>query len=135
MRVALGVTADFASVTNDGKLNILGMFTEINPPRLPFALPTMYLVALLEAEEEDYGRERNISISFQDSGGRDLLPALQNPVNVPFPPRPGRPIGINQTVALTSVQLQQAGECIFTISVDGEDIGHVGVYVNQPQGA
>lgn len=44
MDVNLALLADYANVSQDGKLNIMGIFQEVNPPVLPFALPQMYLV-------------------------------------------------------------------------------------------
>jgi len=38
MRVKLAVLADYASITREGKLNILGIFDEINPQQLPATL-------------------------------------------------------------------------------------------------
>ena len=49
MEVSLAVLSDYANVTGDGKLNIMGLFGEINPPVLPFSLPTMFLALALTA--------------------------------------------------------------------------------------
>jgi hypothetical protein len=43
VEVTVTVLADYANLSQDGKLNIMSIFQEINPPVLPFALPQMYL--------------------------------------------------------------------------------------------
>src|SRR5215217_3944288 len=53
MEVKLAVLADYANVSQDGKLNIMGIFQEINAPSLPFPLPQMFLVVPFE-EAGDY---------------------------------------------------------------------------------
>jgi hypothetical protein len=35
MEVTLAVLADYANVTGSGKLNVMGIFGEVNPPVLP----------------------------------------------------------------------------------------------------
>ena len=50
MDVTVAVLADYANVSQDGKLNIMGIFQEINPPMLPGLapkLPSAPKVALL----------------------------------------------------------------------------------------
>ena len=62
VEVTVAVLADYANVSQDGKLNIMGIFQEINPPALPFALPQMYLVLSLSAGPAEVGSVRNIRI-------------------------------------------------------------------------
>ena len=49
MLVKLAVLADYANVTSDGKLNILGIFDRMNVLNLPAVHPQMNLVLRLEA--------------------------------------------------------------------------------------
>jgi hypothetical protein len=49
MEVTVAVLADYANVSQDGKLNIMGIFQEINATSLPFVLPQMYLVMSFSA--------------------------------------------------------------------------------------
>ena len=62
MDVTLAVLADYANVSQDGKLNIMGIFQEVNPPLLPFTLPQMYLVLSLTAGPAEFNTTRDIRI-------------------------------------------------------------------------
>ena len=44
MRVALGVLADYANVSAEGKLNIMGVFQIVNAVQFPHVHPQMHLV-------------------------------------------------------------------------------------------
>jgi len=43
------LAADYANITRDGKLNVMGIFSIINAPGFPAVHPQMYLVAQLTA--------------------------------------------------------------------------------------
>ena len=49
MRVPLAVLADYANVTTDGKLNIMGIFNRIFASALPVVHPQMRLVMRFQA--------------------------------------------------------------------------------------
>ena len=80
--VTVAVLADYANVSQDGKLNIMGIFQEINPPVLPFALPQMYLVLSLTAGPAEFGLTRNLRIPLLQSDGKEIL-SLQAQMRVP----------------------------------------------------
>jgi hypothetical protein len=58
VRIDFAVLADFASVT-DGKLNVLGIFQEVNADQtpLPRSVPHMYFVALLRVTAGEVRRD------------------------------------------------------------------------------
>lgn len=55
MRVALGVLADYANVSADGKLNIMGVFQIVNVIQFPHVHAQMHLVLTLEADPSEAG--------------------------------------------------------------------------------
>ncbi len=55
MRVALGVLADYANVSADGKLNIMGVFQIVNVIQFPHVHAQMDLVLTLEADPSEAG--------------------------------------------------------------------------------
>ena len=58
MQVKLAVVADYANVSSEGKLNILGIFDRINVSDLPAAHPQMHLILRLEAHSTDASSTR-----------------------------------------------------------------------------
>jgi hypothetical protein len=121
MKLELAVLADFASLTQDGKLNILGIFHEVNPPMLPFPLPQLYLVTSFEAESEDYGKQRLIRVVLREENdvGAEML-AIEGLAQVPQPTRSGEIVLVNHVLGLSGVTFERAGAYEFSISVDGE---------------
>src|SRR4030043_122421 len=73
MDVTLAVLADYANISKEGKLNILGVFTEVNPPFLPWNLPQMYLVVSMEAGASEAGIEMPFRILLWDADGKETL--------------------------------------------------------------
>ncbi len=131
MDVNLAVLADYANVSQDSKLNIMGIFQEVNPPVLAFALPQMYLVVSFVAGPAEFGSVKNIRIVLLDNDGNEML-ALEAQAQVPRPPRPGRRAFINQVIGLNGITFQRPGDYAFSILVGGETKETVGLHVNEP---
>ena len=131
MDVNLAVPADYANVSQASKLNIVGIFQEVNPPVLPFALPQMYLVISFVAGPAEFGSVKNIRIVLLDNDGNEML-ALEGQAQVPRPPRPGRRAFINQVIGLNGITFQRPGDYAFSILVGGETKETVGLHVNEP---
>jgi hypothetical protein len=131
MDVTLAVLADYANVSQDGKLNIMGIFQEVNPPVLPFPLPQMFLVVSFEAGPAEFGSVKNVRIALLDSDGNEML-ALEGQVQVPRPPKPGRRAFINQVIGLNGVRFERPGGHEFSILIGGETRGTASLHVNEP---
>jgi hypothetical protein len=134
MKVALAVLADFASVTQDGKLNILGIFHEVKPPFLPFPFPQMFLVASFEAEPADYGKHHSIRVILRrkNDDGTEIL-SLDGEMQTPNPTRPGATGYVNQVVGLSGVTFERAGDYLFSILVNGEGKATVPLHVYEAE--
>jgi hypothetical protein len=131
MDVTLAVLADYANVSQDGKLNIMGIFQEVNPPALPFQLPQMFLVVSFEAGPAEFGSLKDVRIALLDSDGDEML-ALEGQAEVPRPPRPGRRTYINQVLGLNGVAFPRPGDYEFSILIAGETRGTAALHVNEP---
>ena len=129
--VTLAVLADYATVSQDGKLNVMGIFQEVNPPALPFALPQMYLVVSYAAGPAEFDTVKNIKIALLDSDGKEML-ALEGQVPVQRPPRPGGRAYMNQVIGLSGVTFERPGDYGFAILAGGETKETVSLHVNEP---
>lgn len=116
MQVTLALLADYANVTAEGKLNILGIFDRITVQELPAVHTQMHLVLRLEASTPDQNRSHNVEIRLQDPEGRSLLDVRGDltPHGVP-----GRTSATNQILAFNNVQIARPGVHAFVVSVDG----------------
>ena len=129
--VTVAVLADYANVSQDGKLNIMGIFQEINPPTLPWALPQMYLVLSFSAGPAEVGTTRDISIVLLDGDGQEIL-RLDAQMQVPKPKREGSRAYINQAIGLAGVTFERAGDYTFSILVGDDEKATVPLHVNKP---
>lgn len=132
MDVTLSVLADYANITQDGKLNIMGVFTEVNPPELPFALPMMFLVTIYTASPAEVGSEKALRVTLLDGDGKQLM-NLETPITVPKPIRAGSRVQLNSVIGLGGVRFDKAGDYQFSILVGGEEKKSLPLHVNNPE--
>lgn len=130
MEATLAVLADFASVTADCKLNILGVFDEVNPSSLPLVLPQFYLVISYTASPADVGAQRTARIALLTSDGKELL-SLVRPIVVPSPTRPGTRAKFNQIIGLAGMCIEQPGDYQFSVLIDDDEKASVTLHVNE----
>jgi hypothetical protein len=131
MEVTVAVLADYANVSRDGKLNIMGIFQEVNPPTLPYALPQMYLVLSFSAGPAEFGTTRNIRIVLLHSDGQEIL-GLEAQMQVPSANRPGSRAYINEALGLAGVTFERPGDYGFSILVGDDEKATVPLHVNEP---
>lgn len=130
MEVKLAVLADYANVSQDGKLNIMGIFQEVNPPMMPFVLPQMFLVVSFEAGAAEFETLKQIKIAMLDDDGNEML-GLEGQAQVPRPPRPGSRAYINQVLGMSGISFERPGDYSFAILVGGETRASVSLHVNE----
>jgi hypothetical protein len=117
LQVKLAVLADYANVTADGKLNILGTFDRINLVQMPAMHPQMYLVLRIEAQAVERDRSHKIEIRLHDPEGQtifdvngDLVPHGEGP----------HPTSTNQILTLNNLQLEKVGAYNFVIFINND---------------
>ena len=117
MQVKLAVLADYANVTGDGKLNILGIFDRMTVGELPAVHPQMHLVLRLEAHSGERDRLHTIEIRLQDPDG-DIIFDVQGEIV----PRGEfhSPVSTNQILTLNNLQLTKIGEFTFLVFVNND---------------
>ena len=117
MQVKLAVLADYANVTGDGKLNILGIFDRINIGQLPAVHPQMHLVLRLEAHPSERDRAHKVEIRLQDPEGATIFD-----VNGDIVPHGdgGQPVSTNQILTLNNLQLEKIGAYNFVVFINND---------------
>src|SRR5437868_98006 len=116
MDLTLAVLCDYANVSQDGKLNILGIFTEVNAGALPAIPGTFYLVTSFGAGLAEAGQQKVITVAFLGADGQDLG-RFEQQVTVPTPARPGSRAVVNQIARLDGVAFTKAGDYSFAVLV------------------
>jgi hypothetical protein len=90
MEVSLAVLADYANISQEGKLNILGIFNTVSVQSFPGGLQQCFLVVRLVADVEEKGTQHRIQFRLTDPDGKWLTEASAE-LQVPGEGPPGAP--------------------------------------------
>lgn len=126
MEVELAVIADGANVSQEGKLNILGIFDTIWAREFPFRHAAMVFVLRVRADFTDQGAHR-LEVRLMDADGGQLFKA-EGPLQVPAG-IPGRPIKPHVIMGLAGITFQKPGDYSFEVMLDEGHLKSVPLYV------
>jgi hypothetical protein len=129
MRIVLFLTADYANVTGDGKLNVMGVFNDINAYNFPARHPSMHLVVKLAAELGEFGQRRNFTVKLLDEDGNQIFD-LSGPFDIPKIEK-GRKPEVNIILDLKDIVFPKPGAYQFVVMVDKDHKGDLTLYVNK----
>lgn len=130
MDVSFAVLADYANVSREGKLNVMGIFDRVFARQLPSRFPPMQLVVRLEAQAAEIDTEHTIRIQLADPEGTALFD-----INGTFTPRssePDRAVSVNHVIHLADLPLQRTGLHNVIVWVDDERKREVPLRVDEP---
>lgn len=118
MNVVLAVIADSANISQEGKLNIMGIFDALYAETFPTIHPEMKLVVQLEADIDEGEQVHEIEIQMMDADGRK--PFVVNGQVVVGEVQPGSPFKTHSILNIRGVQFERPGDFVFNILVDGQ---------------
>ena len=118
MEVKLAALADYAHVTKEGKLNVMGLFTNINARVLPWVHPQMLLVWEAEAGPAEWETRKDVEIKLLDEAANQML-SIRGNLEVPRG-EPGRPVRMNSIMSFNNVKFDSEGDYVFSILIGGE---------------
>ena len=118
MNVTMAVLADGANLSQEGKLNILGIFDALNAESFPTVHPEMKLVVQFEAGIAEVGKVHQVEIQLMDSDGRK--PFVVNGQVVVGDVKPGTVFKTNSILNIRGVTFEKPGDFVFNILVNGE---------------
>lgn len=128
VRLTAALLADYANVTADGKLNVMGVFGRMATTRIPVTYPSLYLIARFEARVTE-GTHHTVQVALVDSDGQEIVPKLA-PLPLYFEIMgPGRPLRAQLVTEFANLRLPVLGEYDFHIFVDGEYLESVPLYL------
>lgn len=128
MEVKLALLADYANVTKEGKLNLLGLFEQINAPSLPWVHPHMQLVLLLEATPAEWDSSKKVEIKLLDADGNSKL-SLSSNLKIPRG-QSGRNVSINSLIGINNLKFDVAGDYAFHVLIGEDDKRTIPLRVN-----
>ena len=117
MQVSFALFADAANLSQEGKLNILGVFDAVQVAQLPTVHPRAHLVLRLKGTRADVGAHR-MTMRWVDPAGRELVSSTGE-LNVGTPPGGLNDIDV-PLIATLDLPLEQAGLYTLAILLDDE---------------
>lgn len=130
MEVKFAILADYANITREGKLNVLGIFDVVNTPTFPVVLPAFYVVVSYEAGAAEFDSDKNIEIVLCDEDGTALFRAKQV-LRVTRPSKAGTLFMTNQIAGIVGFPFKQPGQYQFSILVNNESKKTISLRVNE----
>ncbi len=126
MIVSFAMFADAANISQEGKLNILGVFDAVQVGGVPAMHPRAHLVVRFKGTPEDIGVHQ-VSLRWVNPGGVELWSSDGQVELVPPPP------GVTEIdiplIASIDLPLDLVGGYAMRIFVNGQQRGEVPLYV------
>jgi len=127
----LAVAADYANVSSDGKLNIMGIFQELRPTVLPAQVPQMYLVISWDAGPAEFGSHKKVSVTYMGPDDQQMA-SLDTAMQVPEAARPGERAVFHQILDIQGLPILTTGPHAIHVLSGGETKAEVKLYVREP---
>lgn len=129
MKLLLLLAADYANITGDGKLNVMGIFRDINAFNFPTRHSSMHLVVKLCAELGEYGVTRTLTVKLRDPDGVEIM-SLSGPTAAPNS-EGGRIPEVIAILELKDIIFTKPGPYQFVVLIDKDYKGDLAIYVNK----
>lgn len=127
MEVKNAFFCDYANLEVSGKVNVLGIFNDINSVQFPVTQSQFFFVALIEGHRSESGQHQ-IKINFVDEDGKDVLPSM----NAPFEITSNKPDS-TFILNLQGVVFSKPGAYSADIVVDNHHLRSVKLVLNKIQ--
>jgi hypothetical protein len=118
MNVTLALLADAANVSQEGKLNILGAFANINAVKFPARHPEMQLVLRFEASPAEAETNKRLEVKVIDEDGQ-AVGGFGGEFTV-APAISGQRIRMQTVMRITDAIFPKPGDYTFAVIVDGK---------------
>ena len=129
MHVSFALFADAANLSQEGKLNILGVFDALQVAQLPAIHPRAHLVVHLKGTSADIG-SHTVNFRWLSPSGSELWNSSGD-LSVGAPP-PGTAEMDLPLIAQLDLPMDAAGSYTMAIAIDGDHTVDVNVQVRSP---
>jgi len=120
MQITLAVLAEYCNSSQEGKLNIMGIFDTIFARKFPCVHPQMVLITKIDAEIPDSTvKERELTIQLVDEHANEIFS-----INGQFNFRnhiPGELATASSNIRLQNLPFKNPGNYTFKIFIDGQE--------------
>lgn len=120
MECTLALLADHANRSENGKMNVLGMFNQVYSDSFPYQHPLMFCVVRLTAKPAEFGKMKTIEVTMLNSDGM-RLGTISSSTTVPTPDPPTTKANLELILRLQNVPFESPGDYAFAVLVDGDE--------------
>ena len=117
MHVSFALFADSANISQEGKLNILGVFDALQVASLPAVHPRATMVLRLKALPDDVGRH-NLGFVWTGPDGEEMW-SSSGQLDVGAPPPGATELDV-PVIAAIDLPIQHSGTHVMRIVLDGD---------------
>ena len=129
MKPLLFLVADYANITGEGKLNVMGIFNSISSFNFPARHSSMYLIAKLSPELGEYGQKRSFTILLMDADANHVV-EVSGEFDIPKG-QDGKKPEVNIMFEMKDVVFTKPGRYVFVLLVDKDHKDEITLHVNQ----
>lgn len=123
MEVKQVLLADYANVSREGKLNVLGIFAELYAQNFPVVHAQMHLIVSWQATRAESGKAKRFEIQLLDEDGKKQF-SVGSELVIPEG-KPGKPISGNQIMVFNGVKFDKPGQYAFHVLINDDQKGSV----------
>lgn len=121
MEIVLALLADAANTTDDGRLNLLGVFQTLSVEEVPIQISLFYIVFKVRAGIEEKGTDHTYALQLRDADMRLLYDLPSRPFSIPTDTSmPFAEVGM--IISVHSLVYPVFGHYQFHIMIDGVQI-------------
>jgi hypothetical protein len=129
MHISFAVFADAANLSQEGKLNILGVFDALQVAMLPTIHPRTHFVVRLKANGDDTGQHK-LSFRWLSPFDEELW-SSSGEMSVAPSPNPVFEVDL-PIIAVVDLPLNVAGQYTMQVTLDGQPTAAARLLVNGP---
>lgn len=117
MHVSFALFADAANISQEGKLNILGVFDALQVAQLPTVHPRATMVVRIKALPDDVGRH-TLAFSWLSPSGDEMW-GSSGQLEVGTPPPGASELDV-PVIAAIDLPIQESGTHVMRVALDGD---------------
>lgn len=129
MKVEIFTLCDFASSDAGGKLNVIGVFDSIYAREAPATYGLCALAIRIRFDKIEEGLKK-LKISFVDSDGNPVMPAMEMQIQVQIPPLLQQ-ANVQVVFLIPQVKFSNFGEYSVDLAIDSRQEASTPLYVRQ----
>ena len=132
MHISFAVFADAANLSQEGKLNVLGVFDAVQVAGLPTIHPRTHFIVRVKADGSDVGTHK---LTFRwVSPNEEELWSSSGELNVAPAPNPIFEVDL-PIIAVVDLPLNLPGQYAMQVTLDGQPTASARLFVNGPMQA